>query len=412
MPAAAAPRPAVHAARRCLLACALIAAASLGLRAGALAQAPIGLADRLLPNATGKGTKQIWTSIVYPATRAGRDAPVRKRAGGRACAVLLHGFGRLGAEYYRLALHLAENGFIVFLPNTGQFSIDTLHADGLALPSAIARVNREQGHLLEGAIDTARVGLIGHSYGGMIAGRILARNSGYHAGLAIAPIYENAKIGNARMPFGVLHGVRDSVVDWGHGFALYRAATSYRELKFFAQFDARASHLNVAGMELSTDADRWIWDRSARMIGGFLLRFLDDRVAALESVIGASVRRDARIARLDLEIDAPQLWRDGAIAYGRPFATTIAAEPGPFVLLFGWRRASLPTPFGLLGLDPSALVPLVTNSIGVSKLGVLTLATPNDARLTGFEIGLQALATRARRGLRLSPIDYAKIEKR
>lgn len=375
------------------------------------AQFAIGLADRHLENRSGRGAPAIPCSIVYPAVESGVDQPVLSRPGGRACIVFLHGYGRWGAEYYNLALALAERGFVVVLPNSGQFSLDELFDHGLALSSALRIAATTPGHLLEHKLDLTRLGLVGHSYGGTTCARVLASDTSYRAGVAIAPVFVDEAVRNARLPFAVLHGTGDSLIPWRDGDQVYRSATSYREAKVFVRLAEAAQHLNVAGMELASDDDRRVWARCASILGGFLLRFVDDESAALREALGPATRNDALVFDLRSEIDQAQVFALGPARSGRTFDAAIAAEPGPFLLALGFARADIPTPFGALGLDPSTLLVIAGGSIGTAKYGAVPLVTPSDPRFIGYDFGLQALAMRARVGLRFSEATWITIER-
>ncbi|MCB9919670.1 MAG: alpha/beta fold hydrolase [Planctomycetes bacterium] len=341
---------------------------------------------------------------------SGVDTPIDPRAGGRSCIVFLHGFGRWGAEYYNLAMALAQRGFVAVLPNSGQFSLDELFADAVAMRDSIALAARTRGHLFDGKLDLARMGLVGHSYGGTTCARVLARNDGYRAGIAIAPVFVDDTVQNARVPFLVLHGGGDTLIPWRDGDKVYRAATSYRDVKAFLRLGTAAQHLNVAGMELASVNDEEVWSICADALSGFLLRFVEDDVDALATALGPEVRRQSLVDDLRTEIDEPQLLQLEPAHSAKSFRIAIAAEPGPYGLALGASKTSLSTPFGELGLDPATLLVIGIGTTGTSKLTELVLDTPSDPRFIGHDFGLQALATRARVGLRLSPPVWITIQ--
>ncbi len=148
-----------------------------------------GYQDFSFPNTTGQGSATIPSRVYYPATSSGLDAPLLPAPGGHPVVVFLHGQGRLGNDYSLAGDHLASRGYVVVLPNTGQFTGGVVRLDGIALFSVLQTINGVPGHFLEGALDMSRAGLAGHSVGGGNTVVALATDPGYVAGLCFAPLF-------------------------------------------------------------------------------------------------------------------------------------------------------------------------------------------------------------------------------
>lgn len=385
---------------RLVLALAAIASAS---------HAQVGIRDVDLVNKTGVGSPTIPTTFVYPSDYIGRDAPLRQSAEPWPAIVVLHGFGRVGAEYHVLAADLAALGFVIALPNTGRISIGVLENDAIAMLAILRDATLDSKSFLHEGIDVMRTGLLGHSYGGSACARVLGRNLGYRAGLAIAPVYTDDKVKSARLPFAVIHGEGDTIVPSRDGSTLYRAATSYRDLKFYAALDRRAMHMNVAGMLLFEQSDHDVWALSSQMISSFFNSFLNGDATAIRGALGTNARANSLLRRIDLEVDSPMLWHEGKTTLGARFSTVVSAEPGPFVLYVGLEKARIATPFGILAVDPQSIVPAFIGRMGFEKTRLVGVQIPNDPNLVGKSFLMQGLATRARTGLRLSAVDRVDI---
>ena len=74
------------------------------------------------------------------------------------------------------------------------------------------------------------------------------------------------------------------------------------------------------------------------------------------------------------------------------------------MLLVAARSATVPTPFGVLGLDPAAMLYLNQTPIGTDRLQQTAGAIPNDARLVGLQLWFQGATQTSRPGLRLSGV--------
>ncbi|MCA8969854.1 MAG: hypothetical protein KDC95_08730, partial [Planctomycetes bacterium] len=75
-----------------------------------IAQGPykVGARYEAFINPTSSGSSLLYSSVYYPATTDGYQAPIVKRTGGHPVLVFLHGFGAVGQMYPELAFDWAR----------------------------------------------------------------------------------------------------------------------------------------------------------------------------------------------------------------------------------------------------------------------------------------------------------------
>jgi hypothetical protein len=363
--------------------------------ASALAQTshPVGFRDLAFPNPTGQGSASLAARVHYPATAAGAGTPVLARPGGWPTVVFLHGFAALGSFYTTLGDELAANGFVAVLGDTAQFSAPTQALDGVALWHALGIATRTPGHPLEGAIDTARIGLAGHSMGGGNVGNVLAQNPGYRCGVAFAPVTPAA--GNAArvaVPLVIVVGAGDTTTPWQTwSLPFYQDLSAYRSLKALYLLNNDCNHLNVAGLFLSGTTAIEVWQRSVGTALGCFRRYLTNDATGLEAVVGLSARGEPRLVSLSVEVADAEPWAAAPIRIGATTRLSVAAEPGPAALLAAAGPGSLPTPIGLLTLDPASVFVAWSGLAGAERRFDAALTLPADPRLIGVAVPVQAL---------------------
>ena len=386
--------------------CAFVVAGSAPLSAQAHA---VGWRDLAFPNPTAAGSPSLTATVYYCATAPGRDAPLQPRLGGYPVLVFLHGFAALGSFYAPLGEQLAARGYVAVLSNTAQFNAATQVADGNALLAALRVANAQAGGFLHGALDLARVGLAGHSMGGGSTVAVLRSNPGYAAGFCFAPVAQPAA--QVAVPLCIVHGSGDTVLPWqAHADAVYRSASGYRGVKALYLLNGDCNHTNVAGLLLLSQTDQDVWARVVRVLLGFLDRYVAGDPAGLEEVIGAAARSEPRLQSLVAEVETPELWQTSRAAIGTTLGLTAAAEPGVAAILLAASSASVPTPFGLLQLDPRTLLTGASGSVGGDRLLLVALRVPNDGSMVGARLPLQSIGVAARAAtLRLSELRTVTI---
>jgi dienelactone hydrolase len=158
----------------------------------------------------GQGQRSIDLVAWYPAAESARSQPLdpalagAPNAPGRvACAfpVIVFSHGYLGAPdgYSCVTAHLAGEGFVVLALHHPD-ALDTQNTSDLTTVSPDPRVrdvsylldqlpalNAEAGSPLRGLLDIAHIGVAGHSFGGLTAELVAARDRRPQAALSMAP---------------------------------------------------------------------------------------------------------------------------------------------------------------------------------------------------------------------------------
>ena len=366
----------------------------------------VGFRTTSFANTTGQGSSSISTRIYYPSTSSGQNAPLAAApTSGYPVVVFLHGWLYTGSTYDNLGSHLAANGYVAVLNNTGQFSLTLQARDGAALYPALVAANSQPGHFLQGSLDMSNVALSGHSAGGGNTITALASNPGYKMGLSFAPLYPGSGVTNqVDVPFGVIHAQGDAILLWSaNGQLAYNEANSFSSHKFNYLFDFSGGHNNITGVLLVTSADQAIWSRSRRVMTGFFDRHLRDDVAQLEEVIGATARAESRLTSLSVEVEVPDLWLTGSQSLGQTTQIHTRAEPGlVFYAAATATAAPTPTPFGSFLLDMSSAVVAYTALVGGNRVGTVSLAIPNNGQFLGTQLAFQSLGWSNGGGYRLT----------
>ena len=383
----------------------LVALGSLALQLSSAAQ-DSGYRDLTFPNTTGQGSSTLSARVYYPATAAGANTPmITPPVGGYPVVVYLHGWTQTGASYSKLGRYLSRKGYVAVLNNTAQFSFSTQAADGKAYFGALTAANAQAGNFLEGALDMSRVGLSGHSAGGGNTVTVLADNPGYRCGVVFAPIDPGANTtGQVDVPLAVIHGEGDLVLLWQlTGLNVYNEATNIRGLRTFYRMTFGCGHNNLVGLFHITSTDQEVWQGSKRVMRGFFDHYLGVDQRGLDAVIGASGRAEPRLSQLYLSVETPTLWTAGDAQLGQTITLHVASEPGPVVLAAsGGLAGPLPTPFGELLLDPSALLTSWISQVGADRYSTTPLSIPSAPSLVGFPLALQALGVGTGAGTALS----------
>lgn len=365
---------------------------------------PVGVTDLSFSNPTGSGSASIACRVHYPADSAGRDVPVRARAGGWPAAVFLHGFAALGSFYGSLGDRLAAAGYVAVMGNTAQFDAAGLARDGAALYPALLAANGAASGPFAGALDPARIALLGHSMGGGAVGNVLAANPGYACGMGLAPVTPAS--GNAAridVPFGIVVGAGDSTTPWrSYAEPFYDGLGDAPELKFLHLLDGSATHTNSVGLFLFSATDRAVFDRSFALARGFLDRFLGADPMALEPVIGSSARQAPFFQELRYDLRLPQVFAATALRVGTTSRLSVAARPGRAAILAAARSVDpIPTPIGILLLEPATMFLAFDGVASSEQRFDADLAVPADPSLVGVSLPLQALGATAAEPVRL-----------
>lgn len=368
----------------------------------AVAQGIAGFTDLTFPNPTTQGTANIDATVWYPATAAGRNAPLRARPGGYPVLVFLHGLNVIGSGYAALGQRFAEHDYVVVLGNTARSSATTQIDDAIATFPALVNANGQTGHFLQGALDMTRAGIAGHSMGGSTTPAVLAANPGYRAGFCFSPGVTPGAA-QVQVPMGVCHGTGDTLLDWQtFGLTCYQNLTAVQQLRFFYVMNQDCNHGNIAGYVQASQVDRDVFTSTCRVALGFFDCFLNGAVSGLENAIGNTARAEPRLHRLDLEVRQPQLWMTGSSAIGNTATFVVAAMPGFAGLFFAFADGNWPSPFGTVLIDQATLGIVGSGTAASSCLWQYSLAIPNSPGYVGMHLSLQGLGTDHQSALRVT----------
>ena len=344
-----------------------------------------------LVNTCGSGTPLLDVAVHFPTTAAGALVP---RTGGWPVIVFLHGFNVLGYDYHYFGSALAAEGFIVVMANTARTNYLELNDDARSMPAALAAWNATPGHSLSGALDIDRMGLMGHSMGGGVTAMTLASTDEYRCGLAIAPVHPGAvTLGVVEEPFGLLVGDGDAVTPWlSHSAPFFVDLGTAVGLRFLYLMDGRVDHINVVGLwqvGLSPIAVR-----SVLITAGWFHHMLEGTPDGLEQVLGQGAANDAYRLQHFSQVLVPQTWAAAPAKIGRSLRLSVACESG-LGAVFGASSfvAGLPTPLGVLYLDPGSMF-LVGLGVSADLQRIdIELPVPNNTSLIGVQLPLQGLGT-------------------
>lgn len=189
-------------------------------------------------------SRTLVTTIWYPAEGPASapvtdDAPPLDSAGPFPIVELSHGWTATAPEYESLGKAWASAGYVVAAPTfpassgPGGSLLDFVEqpADvSFVLDNVLAEAT-EPGNLLDGLIDTERVGIAGHSLGGLTtvgaAMNTCCRDPRADAAIALAAVrieFEGGTFGGGNPPILMAIGDADELVPMDHETALYAAA--------------------------------------------------------------------------------------------------------------------------------------------------------------------------------------------
>lgn len=151
------------------------------------------------------------TVIYYPAS----DGAVDPAGAPYAAIVFAHGFMARPSSYPGNAEHLASWGYVVAVPDLPDDDTEARQSDARHILSYLTEANGDPASPLHGMIDSGRLGITGHSLGGLTAMVVAARDSRVRAAVALDPTNPDpiigidpwdyaAEAGNATAPLLVL----------------------------------------------------------------------------------------------------------------------------------------------------------------------------------------------------------------
>ncbi len=368
---------------------------------------PVGYRDVVLPNPTNQGSRNLACRIAYPASYTGQNAPLLGRIGGWKTCVFLHGFNSLGRQYMELAYSYASKGWILVLSDTAQTDFKLQIKDGKALLPALQLENKRKSSLFFRTMQTDRVALLGHSFGGANIFHVLAANPGYVGGVSFSPYlgqkadYVKLVAPLIKVPMLVIGGAGEQIAPWKtHAKAAFDQLSSFLRFKIFYLCNKNADHYNLVAWVLrGKKVDREVFENSQDIAQSFLefVQRGDPRV--IDEFAGPTARKEKHFQALESDVEEPLYFRTGSDKIGGRVEFHTIARPGLAVHLFALGLGQLKTPFGLLRLDIFTMTlfgQTIVPANGWSRSGLIL---PNNSALRGLKIYFQVLAA-GRQGYR------------
>jgi len=197
----------------------------------------------------GAPDRTLDTAIWYPATSTAPGSPVDLSGAPYPFIVFAHGLGSPNTGSQLLTAHLASHGYIVAAP---AFPLSTFLAPGgpttadqpdqaldvSFIIDTFLGFSAQPGHMFEASIDGSRIGMTGHSNGGMTT--LVAtfdqnlRDPRIKAAMPMSPpgcILQQGYYGAVDVPLLILHGDNDLLVDFDdHAVNIYNRANAPKSL--------------------------------------------------------------------------------------------------------------------------------------------------------------------------------------
>jgi pimeloyl-ACP methyl ester carboxylesterase len=369
----------------------------------ATAQLPVAYRDDVFTNTTGQGTPGLKCRVFYPATAAGIGTPLLPAPGGYPVVLHLHGQGGNGIATPDYATAVATTGYIMVMQDTASTSSSTQYNDALATIIALQAENTKPSSFYVGQLDMTRFAVIGHSMGGGNTFRVLAVSTVPKVGVAFAPTNQTSTAPNVKVPMLLINGLGDTVLSPTSSVNNYNALTNYTGTKTLFQFNTDCGHGTMLAWP-QTPTELAIFTRSMRVTVGFLDTWLKARPRGFEDVAGLTARSEPRLNQLLQACERPVMWSTFPSASPLVARVSFVTEPGSSFLMAAVQTASVPTPFGVLGLDPSTIV-VVPTTTPSTKLVNVDFTVPPALVLNGFSVPFQSLgATRVATQPKLSNV--------
>ena len=255
--------------------------------------------------APGKPDRTLDTIVFYPAEGAPGGDPVKDapaRAAGRPypLVVFSHGFTAHGDVYRNLVRWWAAAGYVVAAPT---FPLSNGRAPGgpnvrdyRNQPADVSfvldemlRINRESSHPLAGTMDAGRIGVSGHSLGGLTTFGVVFNECCVDKRIKAA-----IPMSGLRLPFGgskyfptgaetpvlIIHGDQDAVVPVAQGLSAFAEAHAPKYLLLLRGED----HVIPFVTGRATPAGSLVIDGSIDFLDRYL-KGRDDGIARLEAAV-------------------------------------------------------------------------------------------------------------------------------
>ncbi len=308
--------------------------------------------------------------------------------GARPVVVFLHGHGFAGRDYDAFAARLAAAGYVVAAPNTALVDGWLQGLDAAAMHEALRLDALDATSPLFGRCDVARAGLVGHSMGAANVLRVLAQTSVYRVGIALTPLITPLEYPpQVATPVLFVACEGDTLTPWRSNLLPVRDRLAASWMSTI--WDASGNHLNPVFRDFagSMAKDARVFDATQTVCQGALRRYLTEDASGLDFVVGEAARAESLALLVEHRFLQPEHF---ATVDATSYALHVAGPDGPVLELGSFGRASIPTPFGELGLDPNYI--LIAPGMVVQSGRVTSLVFPRGPQFAKVSVWFQSLS--------------------
>jgi len=355
---------------------------------------PVGWREAPLPFDGGL----ILNRVYYPATASGQDTPADPAAGPYPLVCLIHG-ATIGPDYYDvLTSHVVSHGYVVASLGRMTQSQETyinMSRQTKELADWLATESADPGSPYAGLLDAGPIGVIGSSRGGGASELFVGHEPRTRAAALLEPTYisgQNALANLAAWDGAWLFvaGELDSTNPPAEVKRIRNAATGAARrvyVEMLGAGHAGALDPDVPGLPNNPLPHAVQLALHSRLVVAFLEAQLRGREDAYDQIIGGEAAADP----LEHESTCvqPPLW---AIERGpAPGALTLGVAGRNHdlaVLLVSARPASIPTGYGLFGLDPATV--RVLGQATLTETGTHEITIPLHPGHSGLRLWTQA----------------------
>lgn len=337
--------------------------------------------------------------ISYPALASAQGAAAAPATGPYPLVGLQHGWLGDAEGLHDLAVHVASHGFVVVATdtNSGLFpDTDDYARDTSALLHAVERKSADAGHWLFGMASGDPWSAVGHSMGGQTLAPLIGVEPRIEVIVGMQPAGGDAADEAAYRAWTgaslFLAGSMDLIVPPGVVYDWFALGDSVRRNVYLelvggghtgptnTGFDGSLSHAEQHAVhrrlvtaflqaEVLGDEDAWAW------IVGDRTYPLDIESASAEPVLWTAPNPSV-----------PGAWTVGLAGWAGFEATARAATS----------LVAIPTPIGLVEVDPAASVPVLGGVLGPSGLAEATAVPPGPVWVQGAQRGAPGTAALTR----------------
>lgn len=362
--------------------------------------------------AGGNGTVSL--QVHYPALASGANQPLDPSGAPYPLVVFGHGFSLQVSLYASLFRHLATNGFVVVGVATEEGFLSgnqaRYNADFGAAVLGMRAESAKPASPFSGAVaPSVRAAAAGHSFGGVAAIAAASARPDLFATLVTF-----AATSTSAQGFDVLAAVRALQVPALHFGAskdtIAPPTTNLDPIWNATPGTVTRRLLEIRGGTHSYFHEAWGIDRLTEAAGdisvaeqqriqrrawhAWLAWALRGDTALLDYCLGPTTLADLAFSRQRIELVDALTFGSGTGALATTLQVCPARRPGDLAFaLLAAGDAAIPTPWGVLRLDPATLVLLGSAPVGSGAFASIGLTIPNDPALRGARVPFQGVLT-------------------